>query len=211
MQGKAKPIVEDAGEPQPSAADGRRRELARHAAEQFDAVGYHQTTVADIGEAMGLSKASVYHYFSSKDEILFWIHEDFVDELITRHEARLRTPMPAAQSLLELIGDMLDVVENSRSEVRVFFEHFRELTPEQQAPIRVKRARYQTFVEDVIRRGIETGELRDLDPRLTTLALFGMCNWAYQWFSPDGPLRSRQLAYFFWDLFLRGASRNAGS
>ena len=67
------------------------------------------------------------------------------------------------------------------------------------------------YVEDVIRRGIETGELRDLDPRLTTLALFGMCNWAYQWFSPDGPLRSRQLAYFFWDLFLRGASRNAGS
>ncbi len=187
-----------------SAADEKRRELARRAAELFDSEGYHKTTVADIGEAIGLSKASVYHYFSTKDEILYWVHEDFVGKLIARHEARLSTPMSASQSLLEVIGDMLEVVESSRSQVRVFFEHYRELTPEQQAPIRAKRIRYATYVEGLIARGIESGEIRDVDPKLAALALFGMCNWTYQWFREDGPKRSREIAYFFWDVFLRG-------
>jgi hypothetical protein len=51
--------------------------------------------------------------------------------------------------------------------------------------------------------------LRALDPRLTTLALFGMVNWAYQWFSPAGQLRSREIAYFFWDVLLHGLGQAA--
>ena len=112
--------------------------------------------------------------------------------------------MSATQSLLELVGDTREVVEDRRSQVRVFFEHYRELPPEQQAPIRAKRNRYATHVEDVIRRGIESGEIRGVDPKLAALALFGMCNWAYQWFRKDGPKRGREIAYFFWDIFLRG-------
>jgi hypothetical protein len=80
----------------------------------------------------------------------------------------------------------------------------RELRDDQQQLVRDKRERYQNMVEDVIRDGVASGELRALDPRLTTLALFGMVNWAYQWFRPDGPLGSREIAYFFSDILLRG-------
>jgi hypothetical protein len=62
------------------------------------------------------------------------------------------------------------------------------------------------MVESVISEGVAAGELRALDPRLTALALFGMVNWAYQWFRTDGPLGSREIAYFFWDVFLNGAA-----
>ena len=43
-----------------------------------------------------------------------------------------------------------------------------------------------------------------VDPRLTTLAVLGMCNWAYQWYRPDGPLESGEIAAFFFDLLLNG-------
>jgi hypothetical protein len=111
--------------------------------------------------------------------------------------------MPPGACILELMTDMLEITE-TRPGVRVFHEHLRELRDDQQQLVHEKRERYQNMVEDVIRGGVSSGELRALDPRLATLALFGMVNWAYQWFRPDGPLRSREIAYFFSDIFLQG-------
>jgi AcrR family transcriptional regulator len=186
-----------------SAGTVKRSQLVRKAAELFDAAGYHSTGVADIASAAGISKPTLYHYFAGKDEILFWIHEEFMDELIARQEKRAGISMQPGACILELMADMLEMTE-TRPGVRVFHEHLRELREDQQQLVREKRERYQNMVEAVIRDGVESGELRALDPRLATLALFGMVNWAYQWFSPDGPLRSREIAYFFWDIFLQG-------
>ena len=74
--------------------------------------------------------------------------------------------------------------------MRVFHEHLRELRADQRRLVREKRERYQNMVEEVISDGAASGEFRELDPRLTTLALFGMVDWAYQSFSPAGPLRA---------------------
>src|SRR6266851_4148484 len=166
-----------------SAATVKRNQVVDKAAELFDAAGYHNTGVADIAAAAGISKPTLYHYFAGKDEILFWIHEEFMDELIARQEKRARISMPLSACILELL---------------------RELRDDQQQLVREKRERYQNMVEEVIRGGVASGELRDLDPRLSTLALFGMVNWAYQWFRPDGPLGSREIAYFFCDVLLQG-------
>ena len=186
-----------------SAATVKRNQVVDKAAELFDAAGYHNTGVADIAAAAGISKPTLYHYFAGKDEILFWIHEDFMEKLIERQEKRGRISMAPSACILELIADMLEMTA-TRPGVRVFHEHLRELRDDQQQLVRDKRERYQNMVEDVIRDGVASGEFRAVDPRLTTLALFGMVTWAYQWFRPDGPLGSREIAYFFCDIFLQG-------
>jgi len=174
------------------------------AASLFDKAGYHNTTVEDIARAVGLRKATLYHYFKSKDEILHSIHDEFITLLIDRHEARVSVPMSARQRLLEIIADILELMETHRGHVRVFFEHHRELGEEEREAIRDKRDTYETYVSQEIARGIEDGELRPVDVRLATFALFGMCNWAYQWYRADGPLRTREIAYVFWEILLRG-------
>ena len=83
-----------------------------------------------------------------------------------------------------------------------FFEHYRELSEADQATIRDKRDRYQAHVQALVERGIATGMFRETEPRLTTLAVFGMCNWAYQWFNRDGELRAREIHYSNRRLFL---------
>ena len=186
-----------------TAGTAKRSEVVRKAAELFDAAGYHNTGVADIAAAAGISKPTLYHYFASKDEILFWIHEDYMDELIARQEKRTHISISPSACLLELMADMLEMTE-TRPGVRVFHEHLRELRPDQQEHVRKKREVYQDMVETVIRDGVARDELRHLDPRLTALGLFGMVNWAYQWFKPAGPLRSREIAYLFWDMLLHG-------
>jgi TetR/AcrR family transcriptional regulator, cholesterol catabolism regulator len=173
------------------------------AAALFDREGYHAVGVGQIAEAVGIAKPTLYHYVASKDELLTWIHEEFIDLLLARQAAR-HGAGSAAEELRAVMTDVLELMETHRGHVRVFFEHHRELPDEASARMREKRDLYQHGVEEAIGRGIAGGELRDVDPRLATLALFGICNWAYQWYSSDGPLTPAALGAFFSDLLLHG-------
>ncbi|MDO8308655.1 MAG: TetR/AcrR family transcriptional regulator [Actinomycetota bacterium] len=185
-------------------ADVRRRDIVATAAQLFETEGFATTSMERIARAVGLAKPSLYHYFASKDDILFAIHEEFINLLVERQEQRAVARLSPPQELLEVFGDVFDLMDTHRGHVRVFFEHYRELPITQQEVIKAKRDAYERSVEAVIVAGNETGELRGVDPRLVTLALFGMSNWAYQWFRSGGPLTARQVAVQFWDYLMRG-------
>jgi TetR/AcrR family transcriptional regulator, cholesterol catabolism regulator len=191
-------------------ADTRRREIVAKAAAVFDSRGYHATNLNMVASAVGLKKPTLYHYFASKDEILFSIHDEFIDLLIAEHESRRSSDVSAIESVRGVISDVLRLMETHRGHVRTFFEHYRELSPAQQGAIAEKRDRYATMVEAEIKRGISTGDFRELDPRLTTLALFGMCNWAYQWYRSGGSKSNEAIASFFGDLLLEGMTPRGG-
>jgi AcrR family transcriptional regulator len=185
-------------------ADVRRRDIVATAAQLFETEGFATTSMERIARAVGLAKPSLYHYFASKDDILFAIHEEFINLLVERQEQRAVARLSPPQELLEVFGDVFDLMDTHRGHVRVFFEHYRELPITQQEVIKAKRDAYERSVEAVIVAGNESGELRGVDPRLVTLALFGMSNWAYQWFRSGGPLTARQVAVQFWDYLMRG-------
>ena len=193
--------------PPPVNAAERRRAIATQAAELFDVAGYHTTSVEELAEAVGIRKPTLYHYFASKDEILFWIHEEFIDRLLEQARAREGDGREAADELFEVMADVLELMETHHGHVRVFFEHHRELAADRRATIRAKRDAYRALVEGIVARGVRNGEFRELDPRLVTLAVFGACNWAYQWYRADGPLPSRRIAELFFDLVCNGLAR----
>jgi TetR/AcrR family transcriptional regulator, cholesterol catabolism regulator len=182
----------------------RRQQIVTLAAGLFDESGYSSTTMDDIAHKVGVAKPTLYHYFPSKDDILHAIHEEFIDLLISRHQSRTGAGLRPEQLLLEVMADILELMETHRGHVRVFFEHHRELPAEARGPIRVKRGQYEKIVEDLIDEGIAIGVFRETDRHLATLATFGMCNWAYQWYRPGGELRSREVAYQFWNYLIYG-------
>jgi AcrR family transcriptional regulator len=186
------------------AADRRRADIATKAAALFEAHGYHDTSMENIAEAVGVRKPTLYHYFPSKDHILYAIHDEFIDILIERQTRRQAVGMPADQVLREIMGDILELMDTRPGHVRVFFEHRRELSSGPSEKIAEKRVLYEGMIRTVMKRGAEEGTLRPVDPELATLALAGMCNWTYQWYSADGRLASRDIAYIFWDYLIRG-------
>lgn len=185
-------------------AEGRRRQIIDEAARLFDSAGYHRVNMDDIAQTVGIAKPTLYHYFRSKDDILYGIYNTFLDLLIDRHVSRLHTRLDNRQLLLEVMTDILELMETHRGHVRALFEHHEELPPENWVKVRDKRDRYQKLVQSVIENGVATGELRDVDPQLATLALLGMCNWSYQWYEKGGPLRPREIAHTFWDFLIYG-------
>lgn len=188
--------------------DGRRAEIVRLAAQLFDEGGYHKASMEDLADAVGLAKPTLYHYFPGKDEILFRIHQEFIQLLIERQQARSVSSMDPAEQLRAIMRDILELMETHRGHVRVFFEHHRELPQQHQATVNEQRTRYQRMVEHVVRAGIAQGYFRDVEVRLTALAIFGMCNWAYQWYRAGGPLSTEEIADYFFDLFREGVSNS---
>jgi AcrR family transcriptional regulator len=182
----------------------RRGQVVSAAAELFDSEGYTHVTMGDIAQNVGIAKPTLYHYFDSKDDILLAIHEEFIDLLINRHSERRLSDLPPELLLLEAMGDILELMETHRGHVRVFFEHHRDLPAEARAAIREKRDCYEGAVQAVFDEAAKTGSFAPLDSRLSALAMFGMCNWAYQWYRPGGTLTPRQVAERFWRILVCG-------
>lgn len=191
--------------------DQRRHDIVGRAADLFEASGYASSSMGQIGAAAGLAKPTLYHYFASKDEILFAIHDEFMSLLTDRMAARDGSTLSPTARVQAVIADILGLMQTHGGHVRVFFEHYRELPPERQAQIRVRRDKYEQEVQASIEEGIATGEFRTVDSRLTTLALFGMCNWAYQWYRVDGSRTPDQIAAEFADLLVHGMADPGGT
>jgi len=187
-----------------TAADRRRAAIIALAAKLFDEHGYANVSMEQIALAAGLAKPSLYHYFRGKDEILRGIHETFIDILLERHEQRKQLDLSPALLVLGAMTDIYGLMETHRGHVRVFFEHHRELPDSVREEIRVKRDRYQQQIRESIERGIEDGQFRDVDPEAATLAVFGICNWAYQWWRPGSGADPALTAQKMWDLVMRG-------
>lgn len=188
-------------------ADKRRAEIAATAAILFEERGFHNTSMEVIADAVGVRKPTLYHYFPSKDDILFAIHDDFIERLIGRQERRKAAAIPPDHVMREIMADIFELMDTHRGHVRVFFEHHRELTGAPYEEIARKRRLYRAMVREVFVEGAASGAFReDLDPDLAVFAMAGMCNWAYQWYRSAGPLGSRDIAYVFWDYLLNGVS-----
>ena len=99
----------------------------------------------------------------------------------------------------------------SRGTFAFFFEYFRELPPELRDSARVKRDRYEGLVENTVLSGMQEGLITWQDPRTATFALFGMCNWAYQWYRPGGRLGHSEVADQLFTIFLSGVEVRPGA
>jgi AcrR family transcriptional regulator len=198
----------DASDRTPLAAripGARRLAIIDSAATLFDRHGYHNTSMEDIAERVGLATPTLYHYFHSKDEILFEIHNAMIELILATHQERLAgSPGRWGEQLKGMVGDIIHLMESHPGHLRIFFEYHRELPESYKATIRSKRNRYRDQVRDVIVNGIESGEFRAVDPDLATLGVLGMANWTYQWLRPGGHYSADRITDVFYSFLIDG-------
>ncbi|MBU1251372.1 MAG: TetR/AcrR family transcriptional regulator [Actinobacteria bacterium] len=185
----------------------KRAQIIEAAARLFNELGYHRTSTAAIAEDVSTAKATVYHYFRAKHDILYEIHQTWIDELIDRFEERQETTSDVRALLRGVFEDILSLMDSKPGHVRVFFEFFRELPPDLRAKAKESRDRYESLVEATIARGVAEGVLKSIDVRTQTFALFGICNWTYQWFRRDGLYSDQEIATMLCEIFMDGAAR----
>jgi AcrR family transcriptional regulator len=164
----------------------RREELTRTAARLFAERGYHGTSLADLAEALGLQKASLYHHISSKEDLLWEVARAGAAAF---HSALDAVPedAPATEKIRLALRGHLAVVAAQLDAATVFTREWRALEGERRELFLAERRRYEERIRELFREGVETGRLRtDLDVATAGLLLLSAANWAYTWLRPGG-------------------------
>ena len=166
-----------------AAHDEKRLEIIEHCATLFDRVGYHGMSMQMLADEVGLGKPTLYHYFASKDAILYEMHQLHIDAMIGGLERDYQAGNLTPGELLEhACASTLREIALHPGYVRAFMDHYAELEDSQREEMRLRRREYFQRVTNIIRDGIKSGQFNDFDPELATLAFVGMCNWAYKWY-----------------------------
>ncbi len=192
------------GPPRRASWQARRDVIIDTSARAFARQGYHATGINELCLLNELGKGALYHYIGSKEGLLAAIHDRVMDEVMAGADRVAEAGGSPSQQLTSLGEELLDVIHRYPDHVWVFLHEFRALTGERADQFRARRRAYERRVETVIQTGVETGELRAVDPKLTAKAWLGMHNYTYLWLKPGGALSARDVAKPFADIFMHG-------
>jgi AcrR family transcriptional regulator len=186
--------------------DQKRSQIIRSATRLFAQRGFHATSMDDICDKAGIGRGVLYHYVSSKEEILVAVHERFIEPLLERARAIVSAGDPPDVTLRALSQHLMGTMSEYLAEVTVFLHEWKALphSKSRWRKVREKRIAFERIVQDTVEQGQREGLFRDLDPRLTSLAFLGMHNYAYQWLNPKGRLTPDEIASLFCSIFLDG-------
>lgn len=169
-------------------ANQRRRapQIIEAAARVFAERGYHGATTQDIADVLGIRQASLYYYFSSKEEALELVCTKGVEGFFDAAKTIAAGPGSAVERLTLLINSHLSPLIDHRDFVKVFQNERQYLPAESRKRVGRWSRGLERIFEDVISEGMAKGEFRtDLNPRLTTLGILGMCNAASTWYRKE--------------------------
>jgi AcrR family transcriptional regulator len=187
----------------------RREVIVDTSARVFARGGYDATGITELCDANDLGKGALYHYIGSKEELLAAIHDRVMDQVMLGADRVAEAGGTPSEQLAMLGVELLDIIARYPDHVWVFLHEFPALTGERAEKFHGRRRDYERRVELVLKAGVESGEFRDVEPRLTALAWLGMHNYAYLWLKAEGPLSAREVAKRFADIFIGGIANPA--
>jgi TetR/AcrR family transcriptional regulator, cholesterol catabolism regulator len=162
-----------------------REKIAKAAVKQFRTKGYQITTLDDIANSVGVTKAAIYYYFSKKSDILLEICSQALNQALSALDALDPTKSPD-EKLRETLASHVRFMVDNLEAWTVFFQEI-DLRKESKArQIVADQRRFARVMEDILTEGMDAGVFRRVDPELATLAILGMYNWVYRWYRSSG-------------------------
>ncbi|MBG6214571.1 MAG: TetR/AcrR family transcriptional regulator [Cryobacterium sp.] len=170
-----------------------QRAILEIAVTAFNEFGYDATSMGVLATRLSLSKAAIYHHFSSKEEVL----QLALDEALNGLEGVLLEPGALTGSAIDRLAYVLRGgvhVLTSRLPYVTLLLRVRGNTDVERLALTRRRA-FDRTVSALVVEARDEGSLRsDIDPRVVTRLLFGMVNSIAEWYRPEGTEDTAQLA-----------------
>lgn len=177
--------------------------VVRAAAKLFDRNGYIETSLKDISTEAGLSKGGIYHYFSSKNDILYYIVDNYMDLLLGNVEEEIRQIPDPEQKIRYLMDRHLRHYNSQVPEARALLYHSRALPPEELRCVVQKQKKYADILTGILTQ--MAGENSDINKlKAASYFIFGMYNSIMHWHDPDGPISLDDISELCYNLFMDG-------
>ena len=159
--------------------------------------GFSATSMQEIALEVGMLKGSLYHHFTSKEEILFSVVCKGINKLIQDSQPAFESELPPPAKLRKLIHIHAEHLMNNNDSIVVFSQEKDKLSSEYYDVYIQKRNQLEMFLRDTIGKGVKEGYFpTELDVKLTTFCILGMINWLIQWYHPEGTKSPHEIAKY---------------
>jgi len=184
----------------------RREELLGLAATMFAERGLRATTVRDIADSAGILSGSLYHHFSSKEEMVDEVLRGFLDWLFERYQQVIDAVPDPMERLRGLFMASFDAIEHHHAEVVIYQDEAKRLADQPRfSYIGELNRRQRTMWVDVLNQGIAQGCFRpDLDVDLVYRFIRDTTWVSVRWYHPGGPLTAEQVGSQYLAIVLGG-------
>lgn len=184
----------------------KQQGILRNAAAVFAELGIRKASMEQVAERSKVSKALLYHYYPSKNALIFDVIRSHLVELGDALEAvHLATLNEDPETRLrKMVHQILECYRDADDKHKVQLNRGSALSEEQTREMHVLERRIISAVSGVILEIVP--DINDRRPLLKpiTMSLFGMLNWVYMWFRPDGPISREEYADLATTLILNG-------
>ena len=192
-----------------SPVEPRRVEICRTAAQIFRDRGYDATSVSDIARALGLTKAGLYHYFDSKEALLFEIMTYGLERVRDEVVLPARGIADPEERLRQIVLRHARITTDGRGAVAHLGDEIRALPPAARRQIEEKMRLYLDLLRGTLGELKAAGKLHDVDPTVAAFSILGMVLWLPRWFRQDGRLSQERVAGEITRMALDGLLRPA--
>ncbi len=185
--------------------DEKRKQILKTAARVFAIDGVDRASMSQVAEACGISKANIYHYYDSKNALLYDILDTYLRDLKERVCAVSAQGRSPEEHFRATLCEILLAYEGADDEHRVQASGLGALPVEQQAVLRDYQRDLVRHMADILKKLSPHTLARDATKlRSVTMSVFGMLNWFYMWNSRAGTEEREDYATLVADLTLKG-------
>ena len=187
----------------------RRDELLELAATMFAERGLRATTVRDIADSAGILSGSLYHHFSSKEEMVDELLRGFLDWLFERYQQIVATEPNPLERLKGLFMASFEAIEDLHAQVVIYQDEAKRLSSlERFSYVEERNKEQRKMWVDVLNQGIEEGYFRpDIDVDLVYRFIRDTTWVSVRWYQPGGPLTAEQVGRQYLSIVLGGINK----
>jgi AcrR family transcriptional regulator len=186
-----------------STTNPRFRRILEQAARLIHQHGFEATSMQAIADACDLTKAGIYHYIQTKEDLLVAIMHygmDLFEEEVLEQVVGIADPI---ERLRQTMARHLRLIETAK-EITIIVNEYQALTRTAQRELNVRRKRYVRLLEDALREAIERQLIRPVDPTVAAFSFLGVVMWTPNWYRPDGRIPLHKLTESAFDMYLKG-------
>ncbi|MGE4368409.1 MAG: TetR/AcrR family transcriptional regulator [Burkholderiaceae bacterium] len=178
--------------------------IYREAASSFRRDGYHGTSLESVAHRLGVGKATLYYYFSNKQELLFQCHMVAADQAIA--SVNQDETLSGIERLRISMRDYTASIIGPESYSVVILEE-RSLSEEQLRTVIEKRDEFERRLQAIVRAGQADGSIVSCEPKFAVFAMLGAANWVTKWYRPEGAWDIQAIAEAMSHFIIRGLSK----
>ncbi|WP_300463251.1 TetR/AcrR family transcriptional regulator [Desulfobacula sp.] len=181
----------------------RRNRVYRIATKTLFQKGYDKTTIRDIAKATEMTTAGLYYYFKSKEDLLFQILNNHMDDVLAGLE---KIPLDTSPSELikRYIYYQVSGYCNDRYRFKLLLNDDDCLTGDWYKQIKKKQRKSLSYWRNALERYCQEKGLSTDHIAIDAHCLMGMCNWIYRWYDPKGEISPEALSLKIYETFLLG-------